>query len=42
MKIYGCRNVSKHREIKNGENYVTLDISLKYGNMDKIKTTYFG
>ena len=26
MKNCGCRNVSKHREIKGSDNYVTLDI----------------
>ena len=39
MNIKNCarRNVSKHREIKDGEKYITLDISLKFGSMDKIK-----
>ena len=37
MKNCGCRNVRKHREIKNGEKYITLEISLKFGSMDKIK-----
>ena len=26
MKCFGCRNVSKHREIKGSDRYVTLDI----------------
>ena len=26
-------------EIKNGEQYITSDISLKFGNLDKIKVT---
>ena len=33
------RNVSKHREIKGSDKYVTLDISLKFDNMDKMKIT---
>ena len=37
MKICGCRNVRKHKEIKGSDKYVTLDISLKFENMDKIK-----
>ena len=39
MKNCGCHNVRKDREIKNGEQYVVLDISLKFGNLDKIKIT---
>ena len=31
MKICGCRNVRKHRDIKGSDNYVTLEISLKFG-----------
>ena len=40
MKSFGRRNVRKHRDIKNGEKYITLDISLKFGIMDKMKITY--
>ena len=40
MKRFGRRNVSKHREIKNGERCITLDISLKFGSPDKMKITY--
>ena len=40
MKNYGCCNFRKHREIKNGEQYIALVISPKFGNMDKIKITY--
>ena len=39
MKNCGCYNVKKHREIKNGEKYITLDISFKYGSLDKMKIT---
>ena len=39
MKICGRRNVRKHREIKNGEKYITLGISLKFGGLDKMKIT---
>ena len=37
MKKCGCRNVSKHREINNSEQYVVLYISLKFGDMDMMK-----
>ena len=40
MKNCGRRNVRKHREIKGSENYLTLDISLKFDSLDKIKITY--
>ena len=39
MKNCGRRNVRKHQEIKNGYNYITLDISLKFGSLDKMKIT---
>ena len=34
---FGRHNIGKHREIKDGEKYITLEISLKLGSMDKIK-----
>ena len=37
MKNCGLSNVRKHREVKNSKQYIALDISLKFGNMDKIK-----
>ena len=37
MKNGGSHNVRKHREIKNGEKYITLDTSLKFGSLDKMK-----
>ena len=40
MKNCRCYNIRKHREIKNGKHYVVLVISLKFGNMDKIKIKY--
>ena len=40
MKKYGCRNVSKHREIKDSDKYITLDISLKFGSLENIIITY--
>ena len=40
MKNCARRNVSKHREIKNGEKCITLDISLKFGSLDKMEITY--
>ena len=37
MKICGCRNFRKQREIKGSDKYVTLDILLKFDNLDKMK-----
>ena len=37
MKNCGRRNVRKHRDIKNGEKYIVLYISLKFGDLDKMK-----
>ena len=37
MKNCGRRNIRKHREIKGSDKYVTLDISLKFDSLDKIK-----
>ena len=39
MKTCGCRNVRKHKEIKGGDKYVTLDISLKFDSLDKMRIT---
>ena len=39
MKNCGRHNIRKHKDIKGSEKYVTLDILLKFGNMDKMKTT---
>ena len=39
MKNCCRRNVRKHREIKGSDNYTTLDISLKFGSMDKMRIT---
>ena len=39
MKNYDSRNVSKHREIKGSEKYVTFDILLKLDSLDKMETT---
>ena len=33
MENCGCHNVRKHREIKGGDKYVTLDISLKFDSL---------
>ena len=40
MKNCGRSNVRKHKEIKGSDKYVTLEISLKFDNLDKIKITY--
>ena len=39
MKNCGHRNVRKHRDIKGSDKYVTLDISLKFDSLDKMKFT---
>ena len=39
MKNCGRRHVRKHREIKNGDKYINLDISLQFGMMDNMKIT---
>ena len=39
MKNCGRRNVRKHKEIKGSDKYVTLDISLKFESMEKMKIT---
>ena len=38
-KTLGHRNVGKHSDIKDGDNYITLDISLYFGSLDKVKIT---
>ena len=40
MKNYGRRSVRKYLEIKGSDKYVTLEISLNFDSMDKIKITY--
>ena len=37
MKTFGRYNVRKHREIINGEKYITLNISLIFGSLDNMK-----
>ena len=39
MKNCGRRNVRKHKKIKGSNKNVTLDISLKFDKMDKMKVT---
>ena len=39
MKNCGRCYVRKHRYIKNIDKYVTLDISFKFDNLDKMKIT---
>ena len=41
MKNFGPRNVRNHKEIKGSGKYVTLDISLKFDSLDKIKNLIF-
>ena len=40
MKNYGRCNIRKHREIKDIDKYVTLDIMLKFDSTDNMKMTY--
>ena len=40
MKNCGRRNVRKHKEINGSDKNVTLDISLKFDSLDKMKITY--
>ena len=40
MKNCGRWNVRKHRWIKDSDKYITLDISLKFDSLDKIRITY--
>ena len=40
MKHFGHRNVRKHRNIKEGEKYTTLGISLDYGSLENMKIKY--
>ena len=39
IKKCGRHNFRKHKDIKNGEKYITLDISLKCGSLDNMKIT---
>ena len=39
MKNCGLRNVRKHTKIKGIENYVTLDISLKFDSLENMRIT---
>ena len=39
VKNCGCCNVRENREIKGSDKYITLDISLKFGSLDKIRIT---
>ena len=40
MENCGRHNVRKHGEIKNGEKYITLDLSLKFSSLDKMKIIF--
>ena len=40
IKNYGRRNVGKNIEIKDSDKYITLDISLKFGSLDKMRIIY--
>ena len=39
IKNCGHRNVRNHRNIKGSDKYVTLNISLKFGSLDKMRIT---
>ena len=38
MKMFGRRNVRKYRDIKDIDKYVTLDILLEFGSMEKLRS----
>ena len=38
MKTFGCRNVRKHREIKDSEKCITLDILLKIVSLTRCES----
>ena len=40
MKNFGRRNVRKYIEIKDSGKYITLDVSLKFGGLDKMRIAY--
>ena len=42
MTSYGRRNVSKHRNIKNGKKYIILEISFKLDCLEKREVTSSG
>ena len=37
MKNCGRRNVRKHIDINDSDKYITMDISLKFGSLDKMR-----
>ena len=39
MKYFGHHDVRKHRDIKDSDKYITLDISLKFGSLERIRIT---
>ena len=39
MKHCGCHNIRKHREIKSSDKYITLDITLKFDSLNKMRIT---
>ena len=39
MRNFGRRNVREHKEIKGSDKYVTLDISLRFVSLDKMRIT---
>ena len=40
IKYCGRCNFKKHRDIKGSDNYVALDISLKFDSLNKTRITY--
>ena len=39
IKKCGCHDIRKHRDIKYSDNYITLDISLKFGSLKNMIIT---
>ena len=40
MKICVRQNARKHREVNNKDKYISFDILLKFGSLDKMKITF--
>ena len=40
VRNFGCHNVRKHKQIKGSDKYVTLDISLNFDKLEKMKIKY--
>ena len=39
IKVCVCRNIRKHRVIHGSYNYITLDIEVRFGSLEKMRIT---